>query len=214
METKKIELKILITSIIAVVLVEITIGLLMQKNRFSSMAITGITRIVQTALICLIVVIQGKGLSSLGMKPSAILQGIKKGLVWSAIFGFFVAMIFIILLISKIDPRALIHSSLPKGGRDLLLFFIVAGLIGPVAEETFFRGILYGFLRRWGTTIAIFLSSSIFALMHFNSSGAFIIQFIGGVLFAASYEVEKNLFAPITIHVLGNLTIFMVSIFS
>jgi membrane protease YdiL (CAAX protease family) len=34
---------------------------------------------------------------------------------------------------------------------------------------------------------------------------------IGGILFAVSYEVEKNLLVPITIHSLGNLAIFTIA---
>jgi hypothetical protein len=33
-------------------------------------------------------------------------------------------------------------------------------------------------------------------------------QIVGGLLFALSYEVEKNLMVPIIIHMSGNLAIF------
>jgi hypothetical protein len=36
-------------------------------------------------------------------------------------------------------------------------------------------------------------------------------QVVGGILFAAAYEIEKNLVVPITIHCLGNLAIFALS---
>jgi hypothetical protein len=34
---------------------------------------------------------------------------------------------------------------------------------------------------------------------------------VGGLLFAAAYEIEQTLFAPITIHVLGNTALFLIS---
>jgi len=37
-------------------------------------------------------------------------------------------------------------------------------------------------------------------------------QIVGGILFAAAYEKEKNLMVPITIHVLGNMAIFSISL--
>jgi hypothetical protein len=37
---------------------------------------------------------------------------------------------------------------------------------------------------------------------------------VGGVLFAAAYEKEKNLLVPVTIHCLGNLAIFSLSLIS
>jgi membrane protease YdiL (CAAX protease family) len=36
---------------------------------------------------------------------------------------------------------------------------------------------------------------------------------VGGIVFAIAYEKEKNLMVPITIHCLGNLAIFSLSIF-
>jgi hypothetical protein len=37
-------------------------------------------------------------------------------------------------------------------------------------------------------------------------------QIVGGVLFAIAYEIEGNLMTPITIHSLGNLAIFTISL--
>ncbi|MGD9179205.1 MAG: CPBP family intramembrane metalloprotease, partial [Desulfobacterales bacterium] len=87
-------------------------------------------------------------------------------------------------------------------------------LIGPLAEEIFFRGILYGFFRKWGVPTAILLSTLFFVLSHTHTSGSIIpvTQLIGGILFAISYEVEKNLLVPITIHCLGNLAIFTLAL--
>ena len=39
-----------------------------------------------------------------------------------------------------------------------------------------------------------------------------IVQAIGGVVFAAACELEKNLLVPITIHCLGNLAIFLLPV--
>ena len=97
---------------------------------------------------------------------------------------------------------------LPAGGHQLVLFFVLGALIGPIAEEIFFRGILYGFFRRWGVPAAILFSTLLFVLSHVSGTTIPITQLIGGILFAVSYEVEKNLLVPITIHSLGNLAIF------
>jgi membrane protease YdiL (CAAX protease family) len=89
--------------------------------------------------------------------------------------------------------------------------FLVGGLIAPVAEELFFRGILYGFFRQWGLLFAILSSTMIFVLAH---PGASYVQITGGIIFAISYEKEKNLIVPITIHSLGNLSLFSLSLFT
>jgi hypothetical protein len=103
---------------------------------------------------------------------------------------------------------------LPSESNRLFNFLLVGALIGPVAEEIFFRGILYGFFRRWGIPAAVLLSTLLFILPHSQSSGLAlpITQLIGGILFAVAYEIEKNLLVPITIHCLGNLAIFILSL--
>jgi len=80
---------------------------------------------------------------------------------------------------------------------------------GPVAEEIFFRGILYGFFRRWGAVAAVVLSTVIFVLAHPIFPGIPLPQVVGGVVFAVAYEVEGSLMVPITIHALGNMAIFL-----
>jgi len=39
-------------------------------------------------------------------------------------------------------------------------------------------------------------------------------QVVGGIVFAVAYEIEGSLMVPITIHVLGNLAIFTLSLMS
>jgi membrane protease YdiL (CAAX protease family) len=82
-----------------------------------------------------------------------------------------------------------------------------------VTEEIFFRGILYGFFKRWGKWTAIVLSSLIFVLFH-PLNGFPLPQAVGGVVFALAFSTSQSLLAPITIHVLGNLALFALSLFS
>jgi hypothetical protein len=84
--------------------------------------------------------------------------------------------------------------------------------VAPIAEEVFFRGILYGFLRRWGVLLALILTTAIFVLAHPVFPGIPVTQMVGGIIFALAYEIEGNLMAPITIHVLGNMAIFTLSL--
>ena len=103
---------------------------------------------------------------------------------------------------------SLFQVQLPDDSRSLVAFFLTGALVAPLAEEIFFRGILYGFFRRWGISVAIISSTLLFVLSHTSSNTLPVTQLIGGILFAVSYEVEKNLLVPITIHTLGNLAIF------
>jgi membrane protease YdiL (CAAX protease family) len=165
-------------------------------------------RVLEIILFLVIFMIWSEGLFVLGLGAAQIFPGLKRGLIWSAGFGIAVFLGFGILFFIGINPFALFHARFPEQTWELLLFLILRGVIGPVAEEIFFRGILYGFLRRLGLVPALFLSTLPFILAH---PVAGLPQTVGGILFAIAYETEKRLMVPITIHVLGNLAIFGVS---
>lgn len=209
-EANEIKMKPLLVSIATIVLIELTSGLVISWKPYVPMWVLGAARLVEMCLIVLIVSIWGKGISSVGLAPSGMVRGFKKGLIWSAAFGLFTLFGFVALFLFDINPLRLIHTPLPAKTDEIVLFFIVGGLVSPVAEELFFRGVLYGFFRRWGVLIAIILSSALFVLAHLP--GIPLTQLVGAVVFAFAYEKAGSLTAPITIHVLGNSTIFMLSL--
>jgi len=83
----------------------------------------------------------------------------------------------------------------------LLLLAVVAG---PIAEEMFFRGFLYGWLRkRIGVMQGLFLSAFLFALLHMDAVAFFPILGLG-LLFGWVYERTGSLAAPIAVHIFHN----------
>ena len=83
-----------------------------------------------------------------------------------------------------------------------LLFLVTVA--GPVAEEFFFRGLLYGWLRtRLGVARGLLLSSFLFAGIH-GDPVVFLPIFALGLLFGWVYEQTGSLAAPIAIHVAHN----------
>lgn len=214
METKEIQIKTLFLCLAVVLAVELGTWLVTTKSGYHPMLILATARVLQIALVFLIVLTWGKGLSSIGLARSEMVSGLKKGLLWSAGFG---AISFIAcagLFAASINPLTFIKAPLPKQAADIVLFFIVGGMVGPAAEEVFFRGLLYGFLRRWGVIVAVILSTLIFVFCHPVSHGIPVTRLVGGVVFAVAYEIGSSLLVPITIHVLGNLAIFSVSLIS
>ncbi|MDP6179435.1 MAG: CPBP family intramembrane metalloprotease, partial [Desulfatiglandales bacterium] len=117
-----------------------------------------------------------------------------------------------VLMAMHKNPVSLVKTPMPDTQGDLALFLLVGALIAPVAEEVFFRGILFGFMRRWGAVAAIVFSSLIFVLIHPTGSALPVVQIVGGFLFAVSYETGKSLMTPLVIHVLGNASIFFLSL--
>jgi membrane protease YdiL (CAAX protease family) len=86
-------------------------------------------------------------------------------------------------------------------------YFFVACVLGPFAEELFFRGILYSWLReRMPAAAGIVLSALFFAGLH----PGFLIQLIGGLLFATVFEWRRNIWAAFIVHATANLGIWIV----
>ena len=208
-EPKQIQVKTLILSIVAIAFVEA--GLVFSKATFNPLLRLGVARLLELGLMVWIVHVLEGNVISAGLDRSQWFAGLKKGFFWSAGFGVLSGIAFGILFLAGINPLAFTRTALPKSSPDLLFFFLVGGIVAPVAEEIFFRGILYGFLRRWGIVVALVLSTAAFAITHGLGHGFPLTQVVGGILFAVAYELEKNLTAPITIHCLGNLAIFCLS---
>jgi membrane protease YdiL (CAAX protease family) len=209
METEKIDLKTLLLSLAAVVLTELGTRSLASLEIAPPIALTGAARLIEISLILMIVIIWGKGVVSLGLSRDTIVPGLTRGLLWSLAFGLVAAAGFGILFWAGANPFELIHIRLPEEKLGVILFFLIGGTIAPVAEEIIFRGLIYGFFRRWGAVIAIVVSTIIFVLAHAIFSRIPVTQTLGGILFALAYEIEGNLMVPITIHILGNLAIFI-----
>ena len=88
--------------------------------------------------------------------------------------------------------------------RVVQFLLLLAVMAGPIAEEMFFRGILYGWLRkRIGVTQGLFLSALLFALLHMDAV-AFLPILGLGLLFGWVYERTGSLAAPISIHIFHN----------
>jgi membrane protease YdiL (CAAX protease family) len=208
-EAKQIQVKTLILSVAAVACVEA--GLVSSKVTFNPLLSLGVARVLELGVILWIVKFVEGSATSIGLDRLRCSAGLKKGLLWSAGFGALSGIVFAVLFMAGTNPLSMIRTNLPKDAANLLLFFLVGGIVAPVGEELFFRGILYGFLRRWGIAVALVLSTAAFALTHGLGHGFPMTQVVGGVLFATAYEVEKNLLVPITVHCLGNLAIFALS---
>jgi len=208
-EAKQIQVKTLILSVVAIAFVEA--GLVFSKATFNPLLKLGVARLLELGLMGWVVHVLEGNVISVGLDRSQWFAGLRKGLFWSAGFGVLSGIASGFLFLAGIHPLAFIRTALPKSSLNLLGFFLVGGIVAPVAEEIFFRGILYGFLRRWGIVVALVLSTTAFALTHGLGHGFPLTQVVGGILFAVAYELEKNLMVPITIHCLGNLAIFSLS---
>jgi len=208
MEAKKITLKTLVISIGAVLITEVLFRPAVTALFVSPMPGIGITRMAETILLILIAVQFEKSTGAIGLAPKEIFSGLKKGLTWSACFGIAAIVLFVLLYMAGINALRMLYTPLPYSKLLVIIYLVVGGVIAPVAEEIFFRGILYGFFRQWGVYTAVALSTLFFVLPHLTGGNPPFTQIVGGIVFAIAYEREQSLLVPITIHCLGNLAIF------
>ncbi|MBF0200278.1 MAG: CPBP family intramembrane metalloprotease [Desulfamplus sp.] len=147
-----------------------------------------------------------------GFSKHRIPWGIKWGFLCSLCFGLLVILSSVLVfLITGTNPLDYIDVTMPQARSQIYLFIITGAIIAPAAEEIFFRGIIYSFCRRYGIFAAVVISTALFALCHFDGHNIPIIQTAGGIIFAVSFEASKSIAAPMIIHVMGNLTIFLIT---
>ena len=214
MEANRITLKTLAISIAAVFAMETVFRLAMSGQSGSPLPALGISRTMEA--LCLLYIARrfGKNPNAIGLSRSSMLPGLAKGLIWSVCFGIAAGILFLVLFAAGLDPLKFVNTPLPSATYQIFIFFLVGGIIGPIGEEIFFRGIIFGFFRRWGVYAAILISTALFVLPHYDGHHLPLTQIVGGIVFAIAYEKEKNLMVPVTIHCLGNMAIFSLTFFS
>lgn len=168
-------------------------------------------RLIQIAAVLAIVFFCEHGIKPLGLTGSAAIRGLARGMIWALAFGAIALCGMLVLFLAGIDPLPLLRTRLPETVPDRVSFFLAGGVMAPLAEELFFRGLVFGYLRRWGFIRALLMSTGIFVLAH-SFSGFPLVQLVGGVVFGLCYEKERSLWAPIVIHAAGNITLFTISL--
>ncbi len=96
-------------------------------------------------------------------------------------------------------------------GRDgftwsrFLLMLALGGMIVPFAEELFFRGLVYTWMRgRLGVGSSVFASALVFGLAHVVFPMVAVGAFLVGLALALVYERNGTLWAPVAVHAVFN----------
>ncbi|MBI9074786.1 MAG: CPBP family intramembrane metalloprotease [Desulfatibacillum sp.] len=164
-------------------------------------------RLVETGFIILVVVKMGSGLESLGLALSSWQKGVYRGALWCLGFAFLAAVGMLAAKFFGKNPLAFFPNPIPGEWMPAVAYLLGAGLIGPIAEEIFYRGLVFGFFRQWGASTAILGSTVLFVMSHNIGDHFPVTQTVGGLVFAWSYEKEKSLLVPLMIHISGNLAL-------
>lgn len=201
----------LAASLALVAAVEWTAPWLIQITDWPVITVLGLIRLLEIGAMIGMVLYFETGLSAIGWPPATWIRGIGIGALWSLGFALAAASAMAVLYVMGQNPLTMLRTSLPGEHSGLLTFFLVGGLIAPLAEEICFRGLVYTFFRRWGIVTAVIASTLLFVVLH-SVHGFPLVQIIGGLVFAMSFEITRNLMVPIVIHVLGNSAIFALSL--
>jgi len=192
-----------------------TVGLLTLAYRDDgapSGAVLAGTLALETAMLVVAVV-----LGPAGRAPTWLLFGLRRlgtpvQFFWGAVAftGSIIAGAIYVAIATRISedltPSAL-PIDIPGGGLRLLAFAVIV-LIGPFAEEVFFRGfVLAGLLRRLGTTRALLVSSALFAVAHLDLTVAGP-AFLAGVVYAIVYRRTGSLWPLVLAHTAQNAIAF------
>ena len=87
---------------------------------------------------------------------------------------------------------------------ELIWVLILVGVVVPVGEEIFFRGFVYGTLRRWGVVPGMLLSAVYFGAMH-QQLVHFLPITVLGIVLALVYERTGSLVSSMMVHAMNNI---------
>jgi membrane protease YdiL (CAAX protease family) len=91
----------------------------------------------------------------------------------------------------------------------IYLTMLLGCVVAPIAEETIFRGYIYGVLKRYmGAVAAGAISAAMFAAMHLSASSLPAL-FVLAVCFTLAYEATGSLLVNIFMHSFFNLSMFL-----
>ena len=169
----------------------------------------GLIRLLQAGCMAGLLLLSPRGPACLGLTGQPLYQGIRTGLIWSAFMGAGTLLFACLILLAGENPFFLLGPV--SFSWHPAVFFAIACVLSPIAEEFFFRGFLYTYMRRFMPVVAAALVSSVlFAACHPSMSSLHLIPFLGGLVFAAAFEYSKSLAAPLIIHILGNTALMLV----
>lgn len=95
-------------------------------------------------------------------------------------------------------------------GAKILPVLLVAAVLPACMEELFFRGILLGGMKKFGTVAAVFYGAALFALYH-QSPAQTVYQFICGACFALIAIRSGSILPTAVSHFLNNALIIVLT---
>ncbi|MGU8770638.1 CPBP family intramembrane glutamic endopeptidase [Clostridium perfringens] len=119
--------------------------------------------------------------------------------------GVTILLLFLSGILMRLIPGYSEVSNQLSTARESIIQLIITIVLIPIYEEIFYRGIIFGYLRKnFNIVLAILFQSLIFGLMHLNLVQG-IYTFILGIVLALVYIYTDSILGNITIHIIFNL---------
>jgi len=106
------------------------------------------------------------------------------------------------------NPQQFLLDGALAGGWTLVGLVVLGGLVVPVAEELFFRGVVYSALRRYGPAVAVLGSAALFGLAH-GLSVVLVVAVLLGVVNAVLVERSGSIWPAVIVHATNNVLAFV-----
>jgi membrane protease YdiL (CAAX protease family) len=145
---------------------------------------------------------------TIGLKPYVMAAGM--WIIGLSVLMFWVQML-IWLDIDLLLPPDTAEKALDEAGGSIVITLLLVGLLGPIAEEIFFRGfVLPGLIKRLGVGRALVISSLVFGLFHIDP-GAIVPTFALGLALGWVYVKTGSIWPAIFAHGLHNTVAVLIA---
>jgi membrane protease YdiL (CAAX protease family) len=148
--------------------------------------------------------------SALGLRPPSTKElwpGVATAVAGQLIVATYAGLVQLLGL-DRLLPGTNVPEKLFEVRLVLPLVGVATVLVAPLAEETFFRGFVFGGLRRYGFFWAALASGLLFSAAHVSLGGLIPLALVG-MLFAWSYSRTGSLWTNVYAHLIFNLVSFI-----
>jgi uncharacterized protein len=138
------------------------------------------------------------------LSPNWLMGVIAISIIVIPLSGLISALIMLILNRPLENPQ--LEFLIPEGftWTGAVGMLVLGGIAVPFAEEVFFRGVLYKWIRQhWGLWPGVLISSLIFGLVHIDIAVAGA-AFVLGIILALIYEYSRSLWSAVLVHAINN----------
>lgn len=134
--------------------------------------------------------------TDIGLAPIGFVTSLLVAQIFTAIFSFFPWF-------DAVETQKIGYSTLVVG-MDRVITFVILVIVAPIAEEIFFRGWLYGKLRKkTNMIVAIILASLTFAIAHLQWNVG-VTVFAMSIILCLLREFTGTIYSGIILHMIKN----------